>query len=1021
LWAKRCIRRPPTGGTTRKALRKRLTKVKTNKTIEMLIVVLLGLSIGPLAIHPSRAPVANSNYPVTDFATGFANSGGLGPLGLGPDASSNLYVVDYQTKNVYKFGPAGGVASPTTEFATSTQLGGHTPHGLAVGKDGSIYLNLADAQQIVQLNPQTGAIMRTVASGLGWASGLAVDPLSGDLFVSQSGLGDSIFRVSNFANGPGTVSVYATVPNADGLAFQWNGTLYAASGGLKGIVKISATSSPQPATTAFIISVPSIDGMAVSQKPGRDLTLFGNRNDGIITQVTFEKPGSLPGKTDIFTGGTRGDFETVGRDGCLYATQTDRIIKVANPNGGCPFGGFHDISENLLSCAAPCSSQPRMATVGSYVYAVWLNNTSGDSNLLFSASNNNGSSFGPVVRITNSTNGRASNQQIAAVSSNVFIVWQQNVSLTNDHIFLRRSTNNGTSFGPIVDVSGSGLSSGTSRFPEVAAAGNTADIVWLGCTNISCDTLGGNSIQILFRSSISVGTVTLSTTAYSSAEPQISAVANFVYATWSDIGLGRAQTFFAVSSNGGASFGTALSLSSTPAGETDLHQEMAVAGNSVYVTWTNHTTTTDNTMFAASNSNGGSFAAALNLNKAIVTDLNPQVAASGTNVYVTWSDASGGNTEVVFRASINNGANFGSLLNLSNVPGTSNQQMIAALGINVYVTWIQSGTLNNGVYLASSSDNGSTFGASFNLISDSVSHNPVLADPWGYAYVAWRDDTTGHGDIDIVSGKPFGFDFSIANSGTIDDLPVGTSGSNTINLAVISGTSQTVTLSCSGGLPAGASCTFNPVSGTPGFSTSLTISTQSSTPLGSYTITVTGRAGDLGFGASRSTQFTLTVRDYAVAWSPSTASVTAGTASTTSTAVVATLTSGTTTAATCTVTVPPVTGLAASLSPFSITPTVAPGASQTESITTTTSTPAGVYTISVSCALGGGSRAAQFTLTVRPVSVGGVTVPVNMIDLLVPYIGFASIIATAMLLTATYLKRPKREESKRQLMLREVG
>lgn len=39
--------------------------------------------------------------------------------------------------------------------------------------------------------------------------------------------------------------------------------------------------------------------------------------------------------TDAVTGGSRGDFLTVGQDGCLYATQTDRVLKVTNADGTC--------------------------------------------------------------------------------------------------------------------------------------------------------------------------------------------------------------------------------------------------------------------------------------------------------------------------------------------------------------------------------------------------------------------------------------------------------------------------------------------------------------------------------------------------------------------------------------------------------------------------------------------------------------------------------------------------------------
>jgi hypothetical protein len=101
------------------------------------------------------------------------------------------------------------------------------------------------------------------------------------------------------------------------------------------------------------------------------------------------------------------------------------------------------------------------------------------------------------------------------------------------------------------------------------------------------------------------------------------------------------------------------------------------------------------------------------------------------------------------------------------------------------------------------------------------------------------------------------FDFSIANSGTIKATQ-GFSGINDIIVNPTSGSSRTVTLSCTSGLPSGASCSFNPVSGTPAFTSILTITTQSSTPLGSYNITVTGTSGNV----ARSTHFTFTVLAY---------------------------------------------------------------------------------------------------------------------------------------------------------------
>jgi hypothetical protein len=103
------------------------------------------------------------------------------------------------------------------------------------------------------------------------------------------------------------------------------------------------------------------------------------------------------------------------------------------------------------------------------------------------------------------------------------------------------------------------------------------------------------------------------------------------------------------------------------------------------------------------------------------------------------------------------------------------------------------------------------------------------------------------------------FDFSIFNrAGRLgEDVTVvqGGGASNTIIVDLVSGTTQSVSLACTSGLPAGASCTFNPSSLLPTYANTFGINTMPSTPLGSYLITVTG----VGGGQTHTTQFTLTV------------------------------------------------------------------------------------------------------------------------------------------------------------------
>jgi hypothetical protein len=338
---------------------------KSKRIVNALLFALLALAILPMAITSLRAQAVCTipGESCADFATNFVTGtcGDTctpmpgcttcpGPLGLASDPLGNLYVADIVSDNIYRFSHTlGQIACPgqiacsgSNQFVSSSTLSPYKPHGMTFGKDGSLYVNLVlhtnlPDGEVVRLSP-SGMSYQVVATGLDWPSGLASDPLTGDLFLSETAgpATNYIYRVSIAT---GTVTLYANTA-ADGLAFGPDGTLYAATPG--GVSSITGTNQPQPATVTFITSVSCADGVAISLDEGKPFLYTNNSCGGTITKLDLH---TLT-QTNIISGGSRGDFVTVGGDDCLYATQSDRVLQVANGVGNCPLPPLGPMFQN---------------------------------------------------------------------------------------------------------------------------------------------------------------------------------------------------------------------------------------------------------------------------------------------------------------------------------------------------------------------------------------------------------------------------------------------------------------------------------------------------------------------------------------------------------------------------------------------------------------------------------------------------------------------------------------------------
>lgn len=296
-------------------------------------------------------PVGVGGYTVTPFATGFeagpfffggVNFQGCAGATLPAFLDGDVFISDARTGDLFKLGLDGGAAA--------NPIANHGPTLTAetVGADGRLYAlrvattGNATTGAILELDPETGDVLRTVASNLLCPHSLVVDPLSGDLFYDDSCFGGfvdpAIHRVRDPASATPTVEVYATLPRTPNgrMAFAPDGTLYVVTGytdAQPAVVRVSGTDGPTPPAIETISGVHSFFWVNIAEVgPGGDAkSLVVLTADGLeVVDITTDPTT----RTVIAEGIGAG---AIGPDGCLYSTLGHTVFKITDPAGGCSF------------------------------------------------------------------------------------------------------------------------------------------------------------------------------------------------------------------------------------------------------------------------------------------------------------------------------------------------------------------------------------------------------------------------------------------------------------------------------------------------------------------------------------------------------------------------------------------------------------------------------------------------------------------------------------------------------------
>jgi hypothetical protein len=417
------------------------------------------------------------------------------------------------------------------------------------------------------------------------------------------------------------------------------------------------------------------------------------------------------------------------------------------------FGNLTNLSNNT-----GFSSNPQITAFGSNVYVVWRDNSSGNNDIYFSASADNGTSFNSIENLSNNV-GRSDNPQIAAVGDSVYVVWSDNSS-GRDQIYFKRSSDKGNLFYPTEDLSTN--NNGSSTNPQITAIGNNVYIVW-------SDTTTGNG-DIYFKSSADNGTSfaslkNLSRNLNGSAHfPQVEATGNNVYVVWRDETPERGGIRFRASNDNGNNFNITRVLSQ----KNDVNAnspQLAASGNTVYIVWEDNSRSGNNNssknfdlLFRVSTNGGSNFTNTKVLTKNPGDSFDPQTAISGENMYAVWEDNTAGegvslNWKVRFRGILNNGENTTDTKILSENTGeVADYPQIAASETKLYVVWsdlyIRTYPGIFDIFFTISNDEGRNFSQAVNLSNNQGnSFLPRIATSQDNGYIVWSDTTTGNGDI----------------------------------------------------------------------------------------------------------------------------------------------------------------------------------------------------------------------------------------------------------------------------------
>jgi hypothetical protein len=320
-------------------------------------------------------------------------------------------------------------------------------------------------------------------------------------------------------------------------------------------------------------------------------------------------------------------------------TNYDIFIKSSNDNGT-TFGSPVNLSDNF-----GFSEHPQIAAYDNNVYAIWADDTSGNREVLFTRSEDNGTSFDKIKNLSNNTSD-SFNQEIAVFGDNVYVVWLDQGEDDNTNILLKASADGGTTFGRTVNI---GNNANEETFPKVAAYEGSVYVAW----NMAADNVNErNNEGLFFVRSIDTGitfdNIVKLNHENNFGELQIAALDETVYVVSGGLHTMDVNgLFFTKSIDGGRSFSDHVTIDENGTIVNPLNVEVG-AYDEQFSYVAAQVSVSGNEEILLLEMTGNNSTRVINLSNNPKISECPSIAMAGDNIYVVWEDMTPGNHEILY-------------------------------------------------------------------------------------------------------------------------------------------------------------------------------------------------------------------------------------------------------------------------------------------------------------------------------------------------------------------------------------